>query len=780
MNFREKMGQIRKIYIPRGGYPVEKTIAIELKQKLKASADIETIAPNFKNRDPHSFFIGVVNKTRLQELSNHSQDLSSDREWVYFDIDSDSRALLSSSQPHFLFAAFFHIITGRYKTDVSELKNWLRFMSFPREKSTFDLFLTQYARLIRNFNREQYIREYARLGFSHIEVNALALPNSVEQGIEGEFYPDFYTYCPALDQFVSSKLNEGIYPEEYLRANLDLLKDNARLAVKYGLNPGLLCFEPRSVPEVFFEKYPTLRGARVDHPFRSFKPRFSLALAHPLVKKHYEEMTVKILEEIPELAYMTIWSNDSGAGFEHTKSLYVGRNGGAYLLREWNSDEHIAQKASNNIADFFILLRDAASSVNADFRIITRLESFYGERKYLWPLLENRIDVEGNSLLTEGWESPYSHSLYSDIPVLGSALHSNLSEKEKTPLEDLRSRKSRAFFYHHCGSHGNHEPLLGIPFPWLTYEKLHSCAAHGISSLAHLGGLFPPDKVPYAVNFEVVRRFQFDSDLNIDTTIQKIAESYVGPEFAGALKSGWQFVDLSVRSFVPLSIYTSYGVVWQRLFVRPLVPDIEVIPEEERAYYENYMCTSVHNPNRVDLSQDVLFELISKDYAEKACHLIENNVWEPLDSALQIFEENREKAKVRGNKRASDVFLDQWVRCRALRCLFVCLQNTAVWIAAVRGYLDSSDSKIKANNRTELDKMMDSEIQNCRDLLNLWELSPIEWMIVSGKDGETPFIYGDNFPSLLQKKIILMETYRDREPRVNPDYMFRVSDNPYI
>ncbi len=779
MRLREMLGHIRKIYIPQGGYPVEKTIADELKQDMCARADIETVPLDHNNPELDSVFIGVLDKIQLQKFSGWPQNISMGKEWVYFDIDAGRRVLFASSQPHFLYAVFSDIIKNNRENNVSKLKNRLRFMSFSREKSTFDIFLTQYARLIRNFNREQYIREYARLGFSHIEVNALAFPNSSEQGVQGEFYSDFYTYCPALDQFVSSKLNEGIYPEDDLKANLDLLKDNSRLANKYGLYPGLLCFEPRSVPEVFFEKYPTLRGARVDHPFRSFKPRFSLALAHPLVKKHYEDMITKILEEVPELEYLTIWTNDSGAGFEHTKSLYAGRNGGAYLLREWNSDDNIAQVASKNIADFFSCLRDAASKLNPDFRIITRLESFYGERKYLWPLLKDGIDVEGNSLLTEGWETPYSHSLYSNIPVLGSALHNHLSKKEKRPLEDLHSQDSLGYFYHHCGSHGNHEPLLGIPFPWLTYEKLRSCAANGISTLAHLGGLQPPDKVPYAVNFEVFRRFQFDSDLNIDATIKKIAEHYAGPEFAEALKQGWKSVDLSVRSFVPLSIYTSYGVVWQRLFVRPLVPDIDVIPEEDRAYYENYMCTSMHNPNRIDLSQDVLFELLSPEYAAKAENLIENNVWGPLDSALRIFEQNLKKAEKTEKKRAIPVFRDQLDRCRALRCLFLTLRNTATWIYAVRRYLETSNPKLKTQYRNILEKMMDNEIQNSRDLIALWKNSPVEWMIVSGEK-ETPFIYGENFPELLQKKIKLMKQYGDNDPSIDPGYMFRVKNNPFL
>jgi hypothetical protein len=77
----------------------------------------------------------------------------------------------------------------------------------------------------------------------------------------------FYTYCAALDQFVYSELNKGIYPYYYLAANLQYLQKMAALADRYGMVPGMTCFEPRSVPEHFFERYPMLRGARVDHPF---------------------------------------------------------------------------------------------------------------------------------------------------------------------------------------------------------------------------------------------------------------------------------------------------------------------------------------------------------------------------------------------------------------------------------------------------------------------------------------------------------------------------------
>lgn len=776
MKVRQSLDRIRRIRIPHDALPVEETVARELVQTVCARARTAGGGVRGQKQSAGELSVAVLHGPEFRRCFPQEK-IAADREWLAFRIGEDGSSLLSASQPAFLYMAFSCLMENLLEKDVPETGYWFFPLTFSREKSTFDLFLTQYARLIRGLDREAYVREYARLGFTHIEVNALA-GRPAEEGVPGEFYPEFYTYCPALDQFVSSRLNKGIYAEDYLEKNLERLKDNAGLAVRFGLVPGLLCFEPRSVPEKFFQKYPTLRGARVDHPFRSFKPRYSLALGHPLVQRHYKELITKLLSEVPQLGFITIWSNDSGAGFEHTRSLYVGRNGGAYLIREWNSEKKIAQAASRNIIGFFRLLRHAAGSVHPGFRVITRLESFYGERRFLWPELGDGIDVEANSLLTRGWESRAFHPRYRDIPVLGSALDNSLSDEEREPLRDLRKKNSFCHYYHFFAVHGNHEPLLGIPFPWLVYEKLKSLAGRGIDSLAHVGGLQPPVKVPWAVNQEVFRRFQLNSELDIDRTVAEIAELYAGQELSPALSQCWKNIDLSVRSFVPLSIYTHYGVVWQRLFVRPLVPDIGRIPEKERAYYENFMCTSVHNPNRIDLGQDVLFELVSPGYARKAVELIGANVWEPLEEAIQICASALRQAREKNEGRACGVFADLLARARALRCLFRTLRNTAVWIAAVHRYVDNPDPGIRAECRAELDGMIKSEMDNSRNLLALWSEAPVEWMIVSGGQ-ETPFIYGENFPRLLENKIRLMEKYGDAEPFIDPGYMFRVKNDPY-
>lgn len=771
MTLREVLQHIKKVKVSQFAHPVERTVVSELIEFLPSGIEVLSVDSAGMKAEPGTLCVAVAS----QDISEEKIGVpaSSGREWVHFSCEKNGSGWLASSKSYFLYALYSYLVENLLDQNIHRVKHWTKRMTFAIEKSTFDLFLTQYARLIRDFSSEQYIRQYARLGFTHVEVNALASKFSYEKGVPGEFYADFYTYCPGLDQYVTSSLNEGLYPKDYLNSNLERLIKNARIAVKYGLVPGLLCFEPRSVPESFFEKYPTLRGARVDHPFRSYKPRYNLSVAHPVVRQHYAELVDNLMKKIPELGFITIWSNDSGAGFEHTKSLYVGRNGGAFLIREWKSDEQIAEAAASNIVHFLKVLREAASRTNPEFRVITRLESFYGERSYLWPELADRIDVEAHSLLTQGWESNYPHPVYEDVKVMGSALHNSLLKEEEKPVQVLHKRGSRCLLYHSFSCHANHEPLLGIPFPWLTYEKLMALYSRNISALSHIGGLQPPDKVPYPVNQDLFRYFQFDPELDIDRTVRHIAETYTAETSCEDLVQGWRWIDQAVKSFVPLSIYTHYGTVWQRLLVRPLVPDIDRIPEGQREYYEKHMCTSLHNPNRIDLAQDVLFTLVSKEYAQKSFLRIDENVWDPLERAIELFLNKIKPSAAALSEMALHVFQDQWFRARALRCLFSTLRNTAVWIYAVHEYLDSPDIALKKKCRQLLDKMMEREIENAKEMIELWRESPVEWIIISGSV-ETPFIHGDNFGDLLERKIDLMQKYKNDEPRIDPDYMFRL------
>jgi len=757
MTLAEACKQIQTITYPANGHEVEKTVAGFFQKSLAPQAEVVAN--------------GKIAGKRILNIFVSSTE-GNQNGWMRFRFNADSSGELTVSRPSLLYAFFTKIHEELANEDVAHFKNGKTYeASFVWHRPLFDYLLTQTWRTARGFDAEEHIRHYARLGYSHIEVNSLATHIPFVERVPDEFYSQFYSYCAALDQFVESRLNQGMYPPEYLNANLNLLKKYAALARKYGMRPGILCFEPRTVPEKLFERYPMLRGARVDHPMRSWLPRYTLAISHPAVQDHYAELMRNLLAEVPELDYMSVWTNDSGSGFEHTASLYVGRNGGAYLIREWRNHEKVAEAAGKNAVNWLRVLRNAATEINPNFRVCMRIEPFKVEHDVIVRELEKGLDIEVPSLLVRGYDLPYSHPIYPEIKgVAGSAYHLNFEAQEKPILEKFRARQIEPHFVYARGTGYNFEPLLGIPYPWMTYEKLKAAADLGASHLAHMGGGAPPSLTPYNINQEVWREFQFSRNLNIDATVNKIAQRWVGEKLAGDLVQIWKLAEQAIRHIPPLPLYSGFGYVWYRLWVRPFVPNLEAVPKNERAYYEKFLVSVPNNPSMVDLGKDVLFDLISKEYGEKYVERVNANVWQPLDAALAL-----------ADRRSTDgpsVFLDQRDRLRGLRCWVGSSRSTAAWVAGVYGYLQAKDETTKQQCRALLKKMMADEIQCAKDLLALWETSPVHWLVVS-KVGETSYIYGENLGELIRKKIALMEKYGEVEPYIDPNFMWRVPGYEY-
>ena len=641
--------------------------------------------------------------------------------------------------------------------------------AFKELRTAYDYFLTQEGRVTQGLNKESYFDALARAGVTHVEVNGLGFPMALESGPKGETYPIFYTHCPAMDQFVYSSLNKGIYPFYYLSRNLANLKENAAMAVDRGLKPGMMSFEPRSVPEELFNRYPMLRGARVDHPFRSFKPRYNLTITHPMVLNHYDEMMQKLLTEIPELSFFTVWTNDSGAGFEHTKSLYVGRNGGAYLVREWKDDKEIARLAGENALNFFRTLLDAARQINPEFRVITRLESFYGEIETMWPGFRDGLEVETNSLVAHGWAMPYKHVSYPDSGVLngGSLHHQDLDKGEKLKNEELKSRDSGASFYFGMGPEVMFAPLMGIPYPKSVWNRLKNLKSADIEQVVVYGGTFPPEQVPWFINYEMVRHFQYDQQADPDELIRWFAQQWTGGQGADALVKAWGLIEEAALNFPNVStLYNTIGFTWYRLWTRPLVPDIEAIPEAERAYYQDMMCTTPHNPNNIDLSRDVLFQIANIEHCSKAVAQIDERVIPLLSEAIRVLFDAC-------GKHTEGVLYDQMIRAKALFAYLLTHRNVAAWIKGVYGYQSGSNPEEKAQHIRELQFMIDLEISNMGDLQDLLD-SGVNFMSLM-ENGETPLMYGKEIRQQIEIKQELMQTYRHLEPRIDPDYIIRKS-----
>lgn len=497
---------------------------------------------------------------------------------------------------------------------------------------------------------------------------------------------------------------------------------------------------PRSVPESVFKKYPFLRGVRVDHPYRAYQPRYALTTAHPVVRWHYAEMLKKILKAVPELGFMETWLNDSGSGFEHTVRLYAGRNGGPYLIREWRSNEEIAEAAAKNVIRYYRVLRDAAHEINPDFHIIAGLRGI----------------EEEEAIIKKGMDSGIDTYVYFD---------DKKNPEKWAQNQSLLERGSYLF----SGAAANFGFIIGVPGPWQTFKSLQKPISEGFDRISVY--FSAPSLAPYDINREVLRAYQIDPSQTLENVIEKTATKWVGDRYASQLVEIWKLSDQAIESAPYIPLYAGSGFTWNRIWVRPYVPDIDKIPETERSYYENYLMSVFNNPHNVDLNADALWDLIGIEQSDQIVQQFDTEIWRLLDNAVDLT--RKALAGIEPNHPAKNIFIDLKDRIIAQKCYYRSLRNVAAWIAGVHGYLEAKDDAAKNMRMKMVREMVEDEIQNSKELLELWETSSTNFMPIY-QYGETCYEYGDNFGELLKKKIELTEKYKHHLPYIDTNYMWRM------
>ncbi len=697
--------------------------------------------------------------------------------WIWLRLTTDGTGELIASQGSFLFTGVRLLEQGLAPAQRERLADGLLLpATFSFHRPHFDACLTQYWRSARGFDDEAYVRALAESGFTHCEVNALQAHFPFEETIESEFYPQFYTYCAGFNHFVDSELTRGLWPAHYLEANLNRLKHLAALARRYGLKPGVLMFEPRSLPEKFFVKYPTLRGARVDHPFRSRLPRYCLAQDHPVTQRHYRECVERLMEAVPELAYLSVWSNDSGAGFEHTGSLYVGRNGGPYMIREWRSPERIAETVGRSIVAYMENLRAAAAKTNPDFDVILRLEPFKIEHETIVNGLGGHLTWEGPSMLVRGYSLPYPHPKYPEnMGVAGTIFHSWMDETEAPALARSRAAGTNPVLNYSASGLMNHEPLIGLPFPRLLHAKLTALREIGADRASCFGGLAHANATPYWPHPTVIRAAQFTPERPVEDVLLDYASSLVGQAHAADLDRAWQdFEDALV--WQPLvGLYCAFGFCWQRTWDRPFVPDIEAVPAADRRYYEKHGCFQHNNPGLNDLGRDVLFDLITREQGAKMSADMDAELLprvRRLIAALEAKLANLHRDDGRECNGACQVFRDLLDRVRGYLHWAVALRNVCSWCAEVYGYLEATSDTEREACVQRLQASIDLDLENTQGLLEHIESTSTEFMVVSALGNHT-YLYGEDLPQLLRRRLELTRKYRDRAPRIDRQILWR-------
>ena len=269
---------LHRITYPAKHQPVEKTAAEELARLAGGIAGPAA-------RPGRAMNVALAGRGWAPAATRAARDAEG---WIWLRVDDAGAGEVIASEGASLFAAvrlLAHGLTGETREKLAQ--GLLIRRSFAMNRPIWDGSFAQYWRSNRKFCPEQYAATLAEAGFTHLEVNRLHTHFPYEDSVPGEYYSQFYSYCPGFNHFIDTPLTRGIWPAQYLDANLARLQSLAEIGRKYGLKPGVCLYEPRSLPERFFQRYPTLRGARIDHPFRSRLPRYTMAQDHPVTQQHY-------------------------------------------------------------------------------------------------------------------------------------------------------------------------------------------------------------------------------------------------------------------------------------------------------------------------------------------------------------------------------------------------------------------------------------------------------------------------------------------------------------
>ncbi|MEK6570443.1 MAG: hypothetical protein AABZ61_03675, partial [Bacteroidota bacterium] len=241
----------RVILYPTKGRPVDQTVAESMVSELAPSAKVFSVQRIRAKLGDGTLTVSIADEYLPHSVSRRAPNRSTGK-WMTFRIAESGNGELVASHSHLLYALFCLIKGDWADQDVAGFTKgrtvkptfvWLRNLN--------DFFVGS-LRKARHFDREEFVKQLARQGFSHITINGLGVDRPFESGPPGDVYSWFYDYSPDLDQFVDSELLRGYYPSDYLEANLTFLKRNSALVTKYGLTPGLHINSPRSMPEEFW------------------------------------------------------------------------------------------------------------------------------------------------------------------------------------------------------------------------------------------------------------------------------------------------------------------------------------------------------------------------------------------------------------------------------------------------------------------------------------------------------------------------------------------------
>lgn len=596
----------------------------------------------------------------------------------------------------------------------------------------WDNSMNQMYRFSEGFDRAQHLREIARMGHTGVEVNRYAGLQGHHMGVRRfphDSYPWYLSYAPALDAFVESTLTAGTVPRAELTRNLDDLLEAVELARDYGLQPGFVCYEPRCVTEAVFDRYPELRGSRTDHPGRSLEPRYNLDIANPRVLAHYQEMLTTLMSSVPDLRYFVFWTQDSGSGIPFANKLYAGPNG-SFRARA----KSVAQMA----AEFAGALAQAGRQINPAFEVIMEIGHEYTEQE--------RKDIV--SMLPEG--VTVSH------PVGGSLMEDPSEGNAGQFVQDDRSYGHEPYGLVTVSAGFDAEPIIGVPTPSHLVRKLALTRELKLSRLFTHEGLWSAPQCPYSINQQLYAEFLRDPDVDVSAFCRRTALRWCqgDTERADLLMRAWLVGDRAIGSWRKINWYHGGpGQTQARWLTRPLVPDITILQNWERAAWERALFTLPTDVGRWNIAFESGVRFFSDEDLDATVRAYDDAMIPALEKAVELLNEGFGATGL-------PVLEDQRDRYRGLLLRSKTDRNLFDAQVAINNYLLGRGEP--SGQRARLQDAIRAEVENTQEWISALTGSRTEFFHVSSRE-ETPFLYKTPVEDF-ELKLDVMPAHIDDEP----------------
>lgn len=591
---------------------------------------------------------------------------------------------------------------------------------FNRYYQSFDDCSFGFSRCADGFDLELQLLEMVRMGLESIDINRLYddIPQQVKERAN---YEDKYQwwdiYSAALDMYYESPLTLGTYDPRMLQQNRQTMLETARIARGLGMKLLFVTFEPRAWPERLFQRYPDLRGPRVDYAVYSCEPEYAPDVNHPWVRQHYENMAKQLLQDVPDLDMIEAWAQDSAAGYPWAEGLYPGPNG-PIKGRKF--------PLSVSVNNFMNALKKGARQISPNVRIHMNLS-------WGFPTWEEAREVFRN--------------LDKDIqPTVAGYDIWWVKEDGCKDFQLLQEGLSTQW--------KRYAPLLGFPYPGNLYRNL--CKFQGeVDNLVMRGGITPDYFAPNCINNEVVREFKYKGkELDIDDLLSRFADSWTdSEEEKECLLQAWKLCDeidasRGSKAFWTTSTFVSSRTLFRHM-VSPIVPDPSKLTYTESRYYKPYTfwCLAT-DPAWHDITYFGFERRTSDENLEETVRYMDTELLPLLRKCEKLLE-----------GQSNPVLVDIRQRVQCFLYISETERNQMDVQLQIHRYKENPDEALRDTIRN----VMEQDIQTTQKFITL--LKTAENVLIPTTSGEeTTYMFKTPLWPTLEQKIRAMENHFDDIP----------------